>query len=156
MAKKPVKNVPIKKHVRQPGEQARTTMTKSRFLKALPETFGLITNTCLKIGISRTSYHDWLAADPVFKAEVAKVIEESKERGLDFAEGKLYELMNSKEPSAVYFYLKCKGKERGFFEKSLYAIEKTRKPESPLTDEQKAKVADMLDGDPDGTSGISK
>jgi len=156
MAKKPPESPAIKKHKRPHGLQPRTIIGKARFLKALPETFGLITNTCLKIGVDRKAYQEWCALDPVFKADVTRVIEESKERGLDFAEGKLYELMNSKEPSAVYFYLKCKGKERGFFEKSLYAIEKTRKPESPLTDEQKAKVADMLDGDPDGTSGISK
>jgi len=33
-------------------------------------------------------------------------------------------------------------------------LAKSQKPESYLTDEQKAKVADMLDGDPDGTAGI--
>jgi hypothetical protein len=144
------------KNIPPENERERTTLAKERFIAGLLSSYGLITTAAKKAGIERKTYYRWISDDPAFKERAFQALDEAREKGLDFAEFKLFELMNNNEPSAIYFFLKCKGKDRGFFEKSLYAIEKSKKPESPLTDAGKAKIANMLDGDTDVTPDISK
>lgn len=45
------------------------------------------------------------------------VLKSIDEKTLDFAEGKLFEHMQSGNLTAIMFYLKCKGKQRGYIEK---------------------------------------
>jgi hypothetical protein len=144
------------KNIPPENERERTTIAKERFIAGLLSSYGLITTAAKKAGIERKTYYRWISDDPAFKERAFQALDEAREKGLDFAEFKLFELMNNNEPSAIYFYLKCKGKDRGFFEKSLYAIEKSKKPETPLTDEQKSKIAAVLDGDSNDSSGIPK
>ena len=42
---------------------------------------------------------------------------------LDFAESKLYELVDDKHPTAIIFLLKTKGKDRGYVERQEFDIE---------------------------------
>lgn len=51
--------------------------------------------------------------DEEFKAEAKKV----QEVALDFAEEKLFEAMEELNVTALIFYLKTKGKERGYVER---------------------------------------
>ena len=71
-----------------------------------------ISATCQKIGISRRTYYKWVEVNPDFKAAVSDELE-----GLiDLAETKLQQnIMEGKEQS-IFFFLKTKGKNRGYVE----------------------------------------
>jgi len=49
--------------------------------------------------------------------EFASAINNESEALLDFAESKLFEKMNSGDVISLLFFLKCKGKSRGYVEK---------------------------------------
>jgi len=59
------------------------------------------------------TFYNWMKNDPEF-AEACKVAEEI---ALDFAESKLHKLIRDENPSSVFFYLKTKGKKRGYIER---------------------------------------
>ena len=85
---------------------------QQRFLKAFEKSHGIISYACEKVGISRQTYYNWLDAYPAF-AERAKEIEEST---LDRVELKLLEAITDGNIAAIIFYLKTKGKKRGYIE----------------------------------------
>jgi hypothetical protein len=82
--------------------------------------------------VSRTSHYEWCNEDPEYAAQVDAI----NESCIDFAESKLMELINGAKhevatakgevlqvqdgpnPTACIFYLKTKGKKRGYVEKS--------------------------------------
>ena len=78
-----------------------------------------------------------------------QVRRECEEDGLDFAEYKLLDLIKSGDRTAIIFYLKCKGKERGYIERKEFSG-----PEgSPLTPPNI--VVNFVDPEEDGTDPIS-
>lgn len=113
----------------------KTLHTKKQLLEALTKTRGIVTTACEMVGVSRTTYYDYYNNDEEFKEEVNSL----SELALDFAESKLMEKMNGvkigKEtneglvvydtpPSdtALIFYLKTKGKHRGYVERQENVI----------------------------------
>lgn len=101
---------------------------KRRFLDVLEKNRGIITSACKSVDISRQTYYNWLASDAEFKQEA----EEINENAIDFVESKLMqkingiEIMNDKgdvfevppSDTAIIFFLKTKGKKRGYVEKT--------------------------------------
>ena len=105
--------------------------TKKAILVALEDKYGIVTDACRSIGLSRSTFYDWLKTDPEFKAAVDEVTETA----IDYVEGKLFEKIsgidvqthNSKGEEVVYsqppsdtaiiFYLKTKAKKRGYIER---------------------------------------
>lgn len=85
---------------------------KGIFLRALRETMGNITRACEKANIARGTYYLWMDNDLDFAQEVRNVEAEC----VDFAESKLKSLINDGNPTAIIFYLKTKGKDRGYIE----------------------------------------
>ena len=92
---------------------------KENFLKALKANSGNIAKSCRSINISRQTYYRWIE-DKEF-SQSCKDVEEGL---LDFAESQLQELIKAKNPIAIFFYLKCKGKKRGFTEKQEVELSK--------------------------------
>ena len=71
-----------------------------------------ISATCKKIGISRKCYYKWLENSPDFKEAVTY----EQDALIDLAETKLQQnIMEGKEQS-IFFFLKTKGKGRGYVE----------------------------------------
>lgn len=71
-----------------------------------------ISATCKKIGISRRCYYKWIDGSPEFKAAVT----DEQDALIDLAETKLQQnIMEGKEQS-IFFFLKTKGKSRGYVE----------------------------------------
>lgn len=105
---------------------------KKEILEALEKYKGIVTNACGSIGLPRSTYYLWLSNDPIFK----EAVDEIQETAIDFVEGKLMEKINGidtvvytskgeqqvyeQPPSdtAIIFYLKTKGKKRGYVERS--------------------------------------
>lgn len=86
---------------------------KIKFVEALKVAGGIITVACQAIGINRQTYYNWRNSDPVFAADVDAVFEAQ----VDYVESKLMELINAHDTTATIFYLKTKGRHRGWSEK---------------------------------------
>lgn len=112
---------------------------KSEILEALEKHKGIVSTACASIGLARSTYYLWLKDDQDFKLAV----EDIQETAIDFVESKLMEKINGvtvmgkedvydQPPSdtAIIFYLKTKGKKRGYVEKTEQAI--TVNVEQPL------------------------
>jgi hypothetical protein len=86
---------------------------KKTFIEALKKSFGVITKACEIVGIDRSTYYKWLQNDELFKFEVENI----DEYVLDFVESKLLANINSGNTAEILFYLKTKGKKRGYIER---------------------------------------
>ena len=87
---------------------------KEKFLEALTQSRGIISTACEAIGVCRGTYYRWYNADPEFKEKV----EEITETQVDFVESKLIQAIDRGDITATIFYLKTKGKKRGYNEKA--------------------------------------
>lgn len=98
---------------------SRNTDNKKRlFLEAYKECHAIISTACEKVGIDRSTAFLWKKDDPEF----AKAMAEVEESQIDFVEGKLMSLVDSGDATATIFYLKTKGRGRGYSEKTLQDI----------------------------------
>lgn len=95
-------------------EQIRTEAGKKRMLIALEKSVGVVTAACKSAKVARTAHYQWLEADPAYKAAVDNL----PEIALDFAESSLFKKIKKGDTIATIFYLKTKGKKRGYIEKS--------------------------------------
>ena len=95
-------------------------MDKSRHIKkeamiqALENSLGVVTIACKKLDLPRSTFYKWLKEDKKF----AKQVKEIDNIALDFVESKLHNQIEKGNTSATIFYLKTKGKKRGYIEKS--------------------------------------
>lgn len=83
---------------------------KKRLLNALKQTGGLITPAAQMVGLSRQHVYWLMKHDENFKKEVEDINEET----LDFVESKLMEKIREGSEKSIHFYLKTKGKSRGY------------------------------------------
>jgi hypothetical protein len=94
-------------------KQQKQHIKKEAFLEALEKSMGIVSQATKKVGIDRTTPYRWMKEDSEFDD---KVMEIQNVVG-DFAETKLYELVNDGVPSAVIFLCKTKFKNRGYVER---------------------------------------
>tara|TARA_R100001460_G_scaffold13815_2_gene31153 strand:- start:201 stop:554 length:354 start_codon:yes stop_codon:yes gene_type:complete len=87
---------------------------KEAILKALENSLGVVTLACKQADIPRSTYYKWLKEDNEF----AKSVKEIENIALDFAESQLHTQIKDGSTSATIFYLKTKGKKRGYIERS--------------------------------------
>jgi len=93
-----------------------TALKKKEMIKALVKSLGIVTLACEKVGIERSTHYDWLKADEQYK----KIVEDIGDVALDFAESKLHKQIEKENTTATIFYLKTKGKKRGYIERQEY------------------------------------
>jgi hypothetical protein len=86
---------------------------KRAFLQAMRKHRGIITHACKAAGIARKTYYKWTKNDPAL-VEATKSISDFV---LDDVENSAHDLINEGNPAMIIFYLKCKGKGRGYIEK---------------------------------------
>jgi hypothetical protein len=144
----------------------KTEQHKKAVLLALEKSLGVVTTACKSAGVGRTAFYEWLKEDAAFKAAVDDI----GEVAVDFGESQLHKLMHgytvpdtkvfingdTKEPiivptvkhigpdaTSVIFYLKTKGKHRGYIPSRAVDITTGGKPLSAreLTDEDLARIA---------------
>lgn len=73
-----------------------------------------ITATCTALGIARKTFYEWREK----KKKLAEGLEAAEEAIIDFAESKLVEHINNDDVQALIFFLRTKGKKRGYVEKT--------------------------------------
>ena len=88
------------------------TAKHEKFLIALEKSLGVITTACKIAGINRSRYYSWLKECDEFK----KAVDEIDNVALDFAESQLHKQIKEGSTSAIIFYLKTKGRKRGYNE----------------------------------------
>src|SRR5574344_567510 len=97
-------------------------MTKKQaMIKALKETLGIVTAAAKKANINPCTHYEWMKKDEKYAADV----EEVGEQCLDFAESQLLKLIAGGDTTATIFYLKTKGKGRGYVEKQQIDVTNT-------------------------------
>ncbi len=110
----------------------RSNNKKEIMLTCLKNSMGIVSTACEKADIARKTHYEWYNNDLEYAAQVDAI----QESCIDFAESKLMELINGAKhevatakgevltvqdgpnPTACIFYLKTKGKKRGYVEKS--------------------------------------
>ena len=97
---------------------------KRAMIEALESNLGIVTPAASKVGIHRSTHYYWMKTDPDYAAAVDSV----QDIALDFAESKLHEQIKEKDTIATIFYLKTKGKKRGYIEKQEIAVDATIRP----------------------------
>jgi aspartate ammonia-lyase len=90
-----------------------TEHNKKKIIEALEKSFGIVTTACRTIGIGRTQFYQWLKDDAEFK----KKVNDLQNVTLDMAESQLHKQILKGNTTATIFYLKTKGKKRGYVER---------------------------------------
>ena len=86
-------------------------MDKKRrnFIKTLKDNLGILSKTLVETGVDREDYYDWLE-----EVEFYNEVQTIEENSVDYVENKLLEEIEGGNISAITFYLKTKGKDRGY------------------------------------------
>lgn len=87
---------------------------KKALLEALAQTLGVVTSACKHVGVDRTTFYEYVNNDPAFK----QAVDDVENIALDFAESQLHKQIRDGEVSSTIFYLKTKGKKRGYIERT--------------------------------------
>ena len=115
------------------SKPTKSDILKKEIIKALEKSLGIVTTACKNVNIARSTFYDWYNNDLEFK----KNVDDIGEVGLDFAESKLFEQISDNNSTATIFYLKTKGKKRGYIERQELVQRVDLETElQNLTDEQ--------------------
>ena len=116
-------------------KEQKDTLKKKAMLKALESSLGVVTTACEAVGIKRNSHYRWMNEDEDYKKQVDALTD----LAIDFAESQLFELIkgahrevstpdgeviriqDAPNTSATIFYLKTRGKKRGYVERTELA-----------------------------------
>jgi hypothetical protein len=103
---------------------------KKAFLKALTKSLGRVSEAAELLNMSRQTHYNWMKLDEEYR----EAVESIADKALDHVESKLFQLIDgatrevvagdeivtikdSPNPTACIFYLKTKGKKRGYVER---------------------------------------
>jgi len=86
---------------------------KKALLEALEKSLGVVTTACKTVGVDRGTFYRYYNEDATFK----QAVDELENVALDFAESQLHKQIQNGEVSSTIFYLKTKGKKRGYIER---------------------------------------
>ena len=87
--------------------------TREQFIKAIDKSGGYISLISERVGCALSTVYEWIDKDTEVKAAILK----EKVKQVDFAEGKLQSLIQKENPTAIIFYLKTQGRDRGYVER---------------------------------------
>lgn len=92
---------------------------KKAMIEALEKSLGVVTTAAKSVGIDRSTHYKWYEKDAGYKAAVDSIADIA----LDFAESQLHKQIQNGEVSSTIFYLKTKGKKRGYVERTEIAAD---------------------------------
>ena len=84
------------------------------FLEAYDRTGCNKSAACKACGVSRQTVYNWAESDPKF----AMQMEDIEESNIDYVETKLMTRISQGDTTAIIFFLKTKGKHRGYVERT--------------------------------------
>lgn len=92
------------------AKATQTENNKKLLLKSLQKNQGLVSTSCVEVGVSQEFYYWHYHKDEKFKAEVDLI----NEKVIDFAESKLYEKIQEGSEKSIHFLLRYRGRKRGY------------------------------------------
>lgn len=92
------------------GFRKSTEVKKRKMIKAMKMNFGNISKSSKQANISRKTHYRWLESDKKYEESINLVLEQL----LDVVDGILMDRILEGNVSAIIFYLKTKGKHRGY------------------------------------------
>jgi len=91
-----------------------TATRKNAVIAALEKSMGVMTTASTMSGVNRQLIYKWIREDPEFALRV----EDVQNVAIDYAESKLFKLIEAENPTAIIFYLKCRAKDRGYVDRA--------------------------------------
>lgn len=91
----------------------KTDIHKTAMIEALEKSLGVVTSACKAVGIARQTHYEWYKEDKDYQSKVDSV----SDIAIDFAESQLHSQIKKGSTAATIFYLKTKGKGRGYVER---------------------------------------
>lgn len=82
----------------------RTNADKKKFLQALEET-ALVYTAAKRVGIDKATIYRWRKRSPRFAEQMDAMLERGRSNKIDFAEGKLFLMIQNSNFPATKFYL---------------------------------------------------
>lgn len=88
-------------------------INKKAMIEALEKSLGVVTTACKAVGIARETHYRWTREDEAYK----EAVESISDIALDFAESQLHKQIQEGNSTSTIFFLKTKGKKRGYVER---------------------------------------
>lgn len=102
---------------------------------------GLVSVTAKILGCKAKTIYNYIDKYPQLK----DTLQEARNKTLDLAENKLFELINEKDKTAIIFFLKTIGRSRGYIERFENVVSKTENEfEIPKTPKQLAAYKEFI------------
>jgi hypothetical protein len=105
-------------------EQKRTQEGKKKLLAALEMSLGIVTEACEKAEITRSRHYAWMQSDEEYK----KAVDDIDSKFIDFAETHLKAQIEQGSTQATTFFLRTRGRKRGYNEKQEVDITSGNEP----------------------------
>lgn len=119
--------------------QTKSDILKNNLVEALEQSLGVVTTACKIVGCARSTFYEYYNKDSAFK----DAVDELQNMTLDFVESQLHKQIQEGNTTATIFYLKTKGKKRGYIERREVEMN-ANVSTSKLSDEAKQKIDDIL------------
>jgi hypothetical protein len=91
-------------------EKISTKGKKKKMIQALEGSMGVVKTAVQSVGISRKTHYNWLENDLEYREAVRTV----EDVALDEVESIFLDLIKSKDRACILYYLRTKGKKRGY------------------------------------------
>jgi len=95
------------------ASKTQTDKQQKAMIHAMEKSLGIVTTACRNVGIARDTHYRWMRDDDSYRASIESI----EGMTLDLAESKLHEEILQGNTAAIIFFLKTKGKKRGYVEK---------------------------------------
>ncbi len=105
-----------------PNQTGRQKISDARFLAAVPQSGGMHTVIARRLGIDRHTVAKYIKDNPI----LAQAVKDETEGALDSIEATVIKAALAGDMQAAIFYLKHKGKDRGFSERLETEIHTSR------------------------------
>lgn len=96
-----------------------TRHLKRKMLGGMEKSLGIVTTGAKTAGIHKSTHYEWMKSDP----EYARAYNDLEDVALDFGESMLHQNMEKGKEASTIFFLKTKGKKRGYIERNELEID---------------------------------
>lgn len=117
----------------------KSDILKVNLLKALEKSLGIVTTACKKCKCSRKTFYQYYNEDKDFSLDVDSI----GDAALDMAESELHKQIKDGVPVSTIFFLKTKGRKRGYVEKREHEITGAIVTGEMSPAERKARIAEL-------------
>jgi uncharacterized protein YaaR (DUF327 family) len=101
---------------------------------------GLVSVAAKVLNCDNQTIYNYIKEFPQLK----DTLQEARDKTLDLAENKLFELINEKDKTAIIFFLKTIGRGRGYIERFENVVSKGNEFEIPKTPKQLAAYKEFI------------